>query len=135
MSLAALVLLAAAQAPCPGDTTPEVNACISEELEWASREEARYADAARKRIAEMAAADPMTKDARSGFDQAEQSFAAYRDAACGAVYDFWAGGTIRTAASLSCRLELTRGHTHDLWRQWLTSPGNTPPTLPEPPVS
>lgn len=129
---------APATADCPGDTTPEINQCFAERAEQADRELARYVDAARRRLrrelADSRPTDPRVLKVPGEFDKAEQAWAAYRDAECDAVYDYWSEGTIRDVESLACRIRLTQAHTHSVWRQWLTYMDSTPPILPEPVV-
>jgi uncharacterized protein YecT (DUF1311 family) len=134
--LAAATSLAAQPAPahCPGDNTLEINACLAGQLEAADTRLGRYVAAARTRVQRDAkesddAGGPRTL---ADFDKGEKLWSAYREAACGAVYDAWSGGTIRGAMELTCELALTRAHTHDVWSEWLTYMDSTPPILPEP---
>lgn len=122
------VLMAAALATCPGNTTIEVNDCLSAELAADRAELDRYSAAARKRLVEE---NPTTV---AKFDAMQTAFFAYRKKACDAVYDYWSGGTIRGTEALTCQRRLTRAYTHDLWTDWLTYPDDTPPILPEPSV-
>jgi uncharacterized protein YecT (DUF1311 family) len=48
------------------------------------------------------------------FDQMEQRWAAYRDAACTAFGHQWDGGSGRASAELECHLRLTRAHMREL---------------------
>jgi len=125
--------------PCPGRNTREVNRCFEQRLERAVDDLGRYAAAARRRLKQEAAEAPSGSggggDPTRGFDAAEKAWSAYREAECAAVYEHWAGGTIRTAKEINCRIRLTRLHTHTVWQEWLTYADNTPPILPEPPVS
>ena len=66
------------------------------------------------------------------FDKAETLWTSYREAECGAVYDYWRAGTIRTSMELTCEIDLTQRHTHTVWSEWLTYMDSTPPILPEP---
>ncbi len=66
------------------------------------------------------------------FDKAQTAWIAYRDAECGAIYDYWSSGTIRNTIALTCEIDLTRRHTHTVWSEWLTYMDSTPPILPEP---
>jgi uncharacterized protein YecT (DUF1311 family) len=122
--------------PCPGETTQDMNQCFSARSDKADAVLARYVAAARKRLkAEIAGAQPDDASAAKalrGFETAEHAWAAYRDAECGAVYDYWSGGTIRGTEQLSCQIGLTRLHTRTVWRLWLTYMDSTPPLLPEP---
>jgi len=124
--------------PCPGQTTIEINQCYAVRLSATNAALDRYEAAVRKRLrAEAASAPPDDKsaaDALRGFEAAEALWDKYRDAECGAVYDYWSGGTIRGVESLSCSIRLTTLHTHTIWALWLTYMDSTPPILPEPPV-
>ena len=134
----ALALAASAppvESDCSGSTL-EVDACAARVLSDVEAEHLRYAQAARARLKEEARqAGPgergVTRAIR-GFDKAEVAWALYRDAECGAVYDWYSAGTIRGGMALSCRLRLTRARTYAIWREWLTYPDSTPPILPEP---
>jgi hypothetical protein len=120
--------------PCPGAATPAVERCLQDRLSGAEAELARYVAAADARLRQQVGRDPAAARARQRFEAAEQAFAAYRDAECGAVFEAWSGGTIRNAMEIVCRLRITRLHTHTLWREWLTYMDSTPPILPEPAV-
>ena len=125
-------------APCPDGTTIDLNRCHGDRLAAAEADLARYLAAARRRLGQEAAAaqpgETGVAQARRGLDVAETAWARYRQAACGAVYDYWSAGTIREIEMLDCQITLTRLHTRDLWRQWLTYMDSTPPILPEPPM-
>jgi len=140
----ALIILAAAtlathgappDPPCRDDSTPGVERCLGERLAAADTDLARYVAAARARLTADSREDEGAARALKGFDAAERSWAAYRKAECGAVYEAWSGGTIRGAEGLLCELRLTRLHTHTIWTEWLTYMDSTPPILPEPPVA
>jgi uncharacterized protein YecT (DUF1311 family) len=128
-----------AQPGCPGENTLEINACFSGRLQRADAELARYAAAARSRLRKAAATasagDTSSAAALRGFEAAQTAWAAYREAECGAVYDNWSTGTIRTVEGLACRIDATRLRTHTVWQNWLTYMDSTPPVLPEPAVS
>jgi uncharacterized protein YecT (DUF1311 family) len=142
VALAVASTLATRGAPptpaCPGENTLQINACFGERLKQADGELARYAAAARTRlqaaISRASPGDDSSARASRGFDAAEKGWSAYRDAECGAVYENWSTGTIRVAEELSCRIDLTRLHTHTVWLEWLTFMDSTPPVLPEPAV-
>ena len=115
--------------PCPGRTTPEVNACFDSQLDRADAELNRYYRAAMRRLR----SDDQAKAADS-LVRAERSWLAYRDAECGGVYTYWSGGTIRTAAEIACRIHVTKLRTYTIWRNWLTYMDSSPPILPRPDV-
>lgn len=130
---AASIAAAPPPAPkCPGDTTLEINDCMSAELAKAETDLKRYVAAARKRLKSESADSPDAAAALVDLDKIETAWAAYREAQCNAVYDYWKSGTIRTSMALTCEIDLTRQHTHAVWDAWLTYMDSTPPILPEP---
>jgi uncharacterized protein YecT (DUF1311 family) len=132
-ALAAAGGLAAAPPPkCPGESTPEINDCQSATLAKAEDELQRYLAAARGRLKSDAADDAGAAKALAAFDKVQTAWIAYREADCGAVYDAWSSGTIRTTIALTCEIDLTRARTHTVWSEWLTYMDSTPPILPEP---
>jgi len=125
--------VAAAPAPkCPGETTLEINDCMSSQLAKSEADLQRYVAAARTRLKSEAADDAGAKAALGDLDKTETAWKAYREAQCGAVDDYWQAGTIRTSMEITCEINLTRQHTHDVWSAWLTYMDSTPPILPEP---
>lgn len=144
MSLLAILAISAtlatnsAPADCDGASTAEIEACFSRQLAAANVTLDRYVAAARKRLRDDAQSLPAGSaeiGARAAFDKAETAWAAYAKAECEAVYDDWADGTIRGTMDLTCRIDLTRHHTHEVWANWLTYMDSTPPILPEPPAN
>jgi uncharacterized protein YecT (DUF1311 family) len=113
-------------APCPGTSTPEVDACLNARLAECDAILNLYYRAALKRAGDGELAPKLI--------QAERSWIAYRDAECGSVFDFWKGGTIRTSMEIDCRIRLTGLHTYVIWRDWLTYPDSTPSLLPRPDI-
>ncbi len=131
MLLLGLALLVAGNttgsAPCPGTTTPEVNACLAGRFQHADAELNRYYQAALQRLRTDGDEKTMAK-----LVQAQRSWIGYRDAECGAVFENWSGGTIRVSMEWECETRLTRLRTFVIWRHWLTYVDSTPPTLPRP---
>ncbi|MCC2975423.1 DUF1311 domain-containing protein [Sphingomonas sp. PL-96] len=126
----ALFLQAANPASCTGDDTPSINACASAEFDAADAELNRYYQAAMRRLrseGEGEAAKELVK--------AQRAWIQYRDAECGAVYQNWSGGSIRTLMGISCQTRLTKLRTHVIWSHWLTYMDSTPPILPRPDLS
>ncbi len=111
---------------CPGLTTPEVEACLQSKLDHIDAELQRYTDAAVDRIKQE---DP--SEVLASFHEGETAWTKYRDAECGAVYDYWSRGTVRGAMSIVCATHLTEARTHEVWFNWLTYVDSTPPLLPE----
>ncbi len=110
---------------CEGTTTLEINACFAARLERAEERMNRYLQAA---LQNNAGAPSVA----AAIEASQQAFLAYRNAECGAVYEDWKDGTIRTVMALSCQIELTDRRTRTIWRNWLTYMDSTPPLLPEP---
>lgn len=123
------VLLLAAEAPCVGSTTREVERCLAAELAHADAELNRYYAAATTRLARQGDTTALAK-----LRSAERAWIAYRDAECDAVYGSWGQGTIRGAMMLTCRVRLAEARTAMIWRNWLTYADGTPPILKKPPV-
>ena len=107
-------------------TTLEVNACVARDLQNETRRMETYLQAAFARMR----MDTPKQDA--WLRASQPAWEAYADIACGAVYDWWGEGTVRTAEALRCRIDLTRERTHFVWRSFLTYADSTPPILPEP---
>lgn len=123
---------------CQGDTTQQVESCLSEVSAKADATLQIYRGRAKARIlkdAKTGAQDSGLSKTPDDFDRSERAWDAYRDAECGAVFDYWSDGTIRVSVEQVCRIRLTRLHTHTIWREWLTYFDSTPPLLPEPAVS
>jgi uncharacterized protein YecT (DUF1311 family) len=123
---------------CQGDKTQQVEDCLSKASAEADATLEKYRARARARLlhdAKTALQDPGLSKTPADFDKAEQTWNAYRDAECGAVFDYWSSGTIAESVELTCQIRLTRLHTHTIWREWLTYFDSTPPLLPEPAVS
>lgn len=127
MTIIALTLLLAAADPCPGSTTREVERCLADDLARADAELNRYYGAAVKRLTEEKQAAALAHLRAS-----ERAWIQYRDAECGAVYEWWKQGTIRGTMDLGCRINVTKARTSTIWRNWLTYADSTPPLLPRP---
>ena len=117
---------------CPGESTIEISDCLSGRLAKADAELARYLAAVRKRLQSDAADDAGAAKALAALDKVQAAWKAYREADCGALYDYWSAGTIRNTMSLTCEIDLTRARTHTVWSEYLTYMDSTPPILPEP---
>lgn len=134
--LVALALAASPVPPASADlcanavTTIEMNACLSSQAEAVEADLNRYYRAATARLhAEKGVAE---SQALPGLIKAQRAWLAYREAECGAVYDYWSGGTIRGAMAQTCRMNVTRLRIFSIWRDWLTYADSTPPILPRP---
>ena len=115
---------------CEGDTTLQIDDCLAGALGQAEAMLHRYRAAAQARVAQEGG----SADTPAAFAKAEAAWTAYKDAECTAVFDNWSEATIRAGKETGCEIELTRLHTHTLWREWLTFEDSTPPVLPEPPI-
>ena len=106
-------------------TTLAINRCMGGLLDGAEARQATYLQAAMERHADR-------PELARIIAESDARFAAYRETECGAVWEDWKDGTIRTAMALACAITLTERRTHDIWRNWLTYMDSTPPMLPEP---
>jgi uncharacterized protein YecT (DUF1311 family) len=130
LPLLALVMITTASpdpASCPGATTTEVNACLAARFGEADADLTRYYDVAIQRVRKEGG-EPVAKD----FIQAQRTWLSYRNSECGALFEKYRDGTIRTSVEIGCRIRLTRLRTYMIWRNWLTYPDSTPPLLPRP---
>lgn len=126
--MAGLCLISPAIAqPCPGKTTPEVEACKCLRLGSSEDVLKRYVSAA------------ATRAKREGGDKTLQSFLAsqaawtnFRNQECNAVALSWQPGSIANTMALSCRDRLTVERSHEVWENWLRYMDSTPADLPEP---
>lgn len=138
-------VVATPNTPCPDlVTTLEVNQCYADLLANADGRLARYFAAAVE--GENAVSGDLTELSGGGVEgggvesgeaiaqmqSSQAAFKAYRDAECGAVWESWKMGTIRTAKSLICSIGLTDQRTHTIWENWLSYPDATAPILPKP---
>lgn len=106
-------------------STVEINQCAATDLEAAQKEMQRYFEASlthNHSDAELVAAIKV----------AQNDWEKYYRSHCDSVYSMWREGTIRGVMTLSCRTQLTRQRTHELWDNFLTYMDSTPPVLPEP---
>lgn len=127
MSIIIATLLLATGDPCAGSTTPEIEQCLAADLTRADTELNRYYVAAVTRLSRERETATLAKLRAS-----ERAWIAYRDAECGAVYEWWGQGTIRGAMMLGCQIRITKARTMAVWKNWLTYADSTPPLLPEP---
>lgn len=131
LSLFALAMVAAgspAQSDvCPGNTTPEVNACLGSEYSQADMDLNKYYKAAIQQLRTQ-----FSEDAVRELISAQKAWITYRDSECRAIRDKHRGGTIASSMEASCLIRTTRLRTYLIWRNWLTYPDSTPPLLPRP---
>lgn len=106
-------------------TNYEVNHCAAIELEQAQKELQRYL----KTSLDLNQDD---RELSQAILNAQQSWEQYYEAHCQAILTKWREGTIRTTMVLTCKTQLTKLRTHELWASFLTYVDNTSPELPEP---
>lgn len=106
-------------------TTLDINYCMGRDLSRVEAVSDFYLGMAWQRYSHDAAF-------QSALMEAHKAWQDYAKAHCEGVYQIFAGGSIRTAAFLSCRIELEKRHQHDIWRDFLGFMDSTPPLLPEP---
>lgn len=105
--------------------TLEMNQCANRDLESAKIEQAKYLATSLERHAD----DP---ELITAIKLAQADWQAYLSSHCRSVYTQWRDGTIRDVRALSCKTQLTKQRTHELWENFLTYADSTPPVLPEP---
>lgn len=116
-------------------STPEMNACLADDLEQEEARMQRYLTAAEQRAR---AADEQPRafggpSAQRGYLAASQAaWTAYARIVCEGVDDSWKDGSIHTAMYLGCMIDMTHERTRVIWRDHLTYVDSTPPVLPEP---
>lgn len=116
-------------------STPEINACLADDLAVETARMERYLAAAQDRSRE---ADELPRSwggpsAQRGYlASAQAAWTAYARIVCEGVDDSFKGGTIHTAMFLGCMIDMTHARTRVIWRNHLTYMDSTPPVLPEP---
>ncbi|WP_299010494.1 lysozyme inhibitor LprI family protein [uncultured Shewanella sp.] len=106
-------------------TTLAINQCMHKDLIAAEKVMDKYLAKSLERYLDDSVS-------RASIKKGQDAWMSYRDEHCGAVYDTWRDGTIRTSMGLDCQLELTHQRTTVLWRSFLTYFDSTPPLLPKP---
>lgn len=97
-------------------STIEINACAQVVLDDLEMEMQRYLDKA----IEHASATGEDKDLISEIKKSQSDWELYRKSQCSAVYTRYIGGTIRGGMSLSCKQDLTKDRTYQIWNHFLT---------------
>lgn len=108
-------------------TTLEINDCAAMELESAQAELDEYLQAS----FEHHANDP---ELVAAIKTAQKDWQAYLASHCDAIYMQWRDGSIRGVMSLSCKTQLTKQRTHQIWSNFLSHMDSTSPVLPEPSI-
>lgn len=116
-------------------STPEINACLREDLAAEERRMEQYLLTARERAR---ASDEAPRSfggpsAQRGYlASAQAAWTAYARIVCEGVDDSFKDGSIHTAKFLACMIGMTHERTQVIWRHHLTYSDSTPPVLPEP---
>lgn len=106
----------AKQPLCPNAmNTREINECSSAELEITNANYLKLVRALGGLLRSGDSGDDGTPPKPISFDHAESAWDTYRELACNAAGDRWAGGTIRPSVVTGCRLTVTRHHIDELW--------------------
>lgn len=126
--LSSPILSASAGVDCQNArTTIEINQCAATELESAQAMLDEYLQASFEHHAD----DP---ELVAAIKTAQKDWQSYMTSHCDAIYTQWRDGTIRGVMSLSCKTQLTRQRTHEIWANFLTYMDQSTPVLPEPDV-
>ncbi|BBB29503.1 lysozyme inhibitor LprI family protein [Neptunomonas japonica] len=108
-------------------TTIEINHCVGLVLDSAEKEMNTYL----LKSKEHHHYDP---ELTESIESAQKTWAVYAQAHCDSIYTMWREGSIRGVMYLSCKTNITKQRTHDIWSSFLTYMDSTPPVLPEPKV-
>ncbi|MEO9383479.1 lysozyme inhibitor LprI family protein [Chromobacterium phragmitis] len=103
--------------PCKeASNTIEINECMQKQFDGKDRLlNDRYRELLQKLRADEARDKPAAKEKPSAMlVQAQRKWIAFRDADCGAKYQIYAGGTIRNAVFLGCKIERTEQRIKEL---------------------
>ena len=106
-------------------STMDINQCAAMELEKAQQQLTDYLDAALQQHGEDA-------ELLAAMAQAQQDWERYANSQCQTVYTQWRDGSIRTVAALTCKTQLTKERTLQLWQHFLSPADTTAALLPEP---
>ncbi len=106
-------------------TTIEINQCAASELKAAEKALQRYID---KSLQHHGDDQTLLKSIK----KAQTAWLNYATAHCESIYTQWRDGTIRGVMALSCKTQLTKQRTHEIWSAFLTFMDSSPPILPEP---
>lgn len=109
-------------------STLEMNRCASMALDSAEAELARY-------LAASLAHNADDLELVNAINAAQTDWQAYRLSHCNSVYMQWRDGSIRGVMAFSCKTQLTKQRSHDIWKNFLSYMDGTPAILPEPDTS
>jgi uncharacterized protein YecT (DUF1311 family) len=94
-------------------TTLDINHCAAQERDAAIKNMRRYLIASYSQYND----NPELVEA---IKASQQTWQAYEDSNCDAVYTSWKSGSIRGLMSLNCSTRITKQRTHELWLNYLT---------------
>jgi uncharacterized protein YecT (DUF1311 family) len=106
-------------------TTYDMASCISNKLDDSDVKMQRYFDRAIERYTE-------DKKVLDYLEKSQKNWIVYSDLECRSVSATYGRGTYAGTAYLTCKLELTKRRTYEIWNHHLTYMDSTPPILPEP---
>lgn len=118
-------------------STPEINACLAQDLAAEQARMDRYLTAAGDRaraIDELPRSFDGPSSQRGYLAASQAAWTAYARIVCEGVDDSFKDGSIHTAMFLRCMIRMTHERTRVIWRDHLTYWDSTPPVLPEPSV-
>lgn len=116
-------------------STPQINACLAQDLAAEEARMDRYLAAAREQARssdELPRAFGGPSAQRAYLAASQAAWTAYARIVCEGVDDSFKDGSIHTAMFLSCMIDMTLERTRVIWRDYLTYWDSTPPVLPEP---
>jgi uncharacterized protein YecT (DUF1311 family) len=106
---------------CKGSqSTAAQNECLGHEFDTTQSNYETFARAIRGLLSLKIPKDPKDNfpepslNRGKEFDRAEMAWNRYRDAQCRTSSDQYFGGTIQPSIFLGCKIDLTRGHMHEL---------------------
>ncbi|WP_426051904.1 lysozyme inhibitor LprI family protein [Brevundimonas sp. SL161] len=116
-------------------STPQINACLAQDLAAGEARMDRYLVAAREQARssdELPRAFGGPSAQRAYLAASQAAWTAYARIVCEGVDDSFKDGSIHTAMFLSCMTDMTLERTRVIWRDHLSYWDSTPPILPEP---
>jgi uncharacterized protein YecT (DUF1311 family) len=106
-------------------STLDINQCASIELDLAQAELIKYLAASYKH-------NDYDTELIEAIKLAQNDWQTYSTSHCDSVYTQWRDGTIRVVIAISCKSDLAKQRTYEIWQNFLTYRDSTPPVLPEP---
>jgi uncharacterized protein YecT (DUF1311 family) len=104
-----------AENPCDkAMSTQEINQCGQLEHKKSDAKLNSIYQAALKNIESQVDDEQQKKETKQGLIDAQRLWVKFRDKDCGAVYDYWKGGTVRGAMYWGCMISRTESRIKDL---------------------